>query len=120
MGRAGPLACGLETDPGQVLVGHSGAWVASVETSVDCEVTFMRELMRLNLIVLQLSTAVLLGTLLRKLMGTKVAGLCQLHLRDHPIQADNAEHIPWLGMRVAEEGNEERTRAAAAKLSGDW
>ena len=79
----------------------------------------MRELMRLNLIV-QLSTALLLRTRLRKLMGTKVAGLCQLLLRDHPIQADNAEHIPWLGMRVAEEGNEERTHAAAAKLSGDW
>ena len=53
-------------------------------------------------------------------MGTKVAGLCQLHLRDHPIQADNAEHIPWLGMRVAEEWNKERTPAAVGKHSGDW
>ena len=59
-------------------------------------------------------------TRLRKLMGTKVGGLYQLHLRDDPIQADNAEHIPWLGMRVAAEWNKERTPAAVGKHSGDW
>jgi len=59
-------------------------------------------------------------TRLRKLMGTKVGGLYQLHLRDHPILADNAEHIPWLGMRVAEAWNQERTHAATVKLSADW
>jgi len=52
-------------------------------------------------------------TRLRKLMGSKVGGLYQLHLRDDPIQADNAEHIPWLG--AGSGGVEQRTHSCGRR-----